>query len=158
MKEKDKVLLAYVRQNSRVRLAKLSRLTGMPVSTIFDRLKKNLHGTITRSTVLLNWDALGMRTRALVLFKSKPEKRDELKEFLLKSPEVNTLQRINNGHDFIAECVFATIGELEAFLDRLSREYGAKTEAHYIIEDLAREAALTSPTLARALLRVGKNE
>lgn len=146
LKKKDLVLTAYLRQNARSSLTVLSRKTGVPVSTIFDRLKSN--HLILKSTALLDFGKLGYTTRANLLVKAKKNGKSVLKDFLFKSFNVNSLYKVNNGFDFMAECVFKDIRELEAFLEVLDERFAVKTkEVHYIIDELKKEAFLSQPEL-----------
>ena len=53
-----------------------------------------------------------------------------------------------NGYDFMAECVFRDMRELEELCERLERNYGVKQrEVHYVIEELSRERFLADPAL-----------
>ncbi len=145
-KKKDLVLTAYLRQNSRTSLTILSRKTGVPVSTIFDRLKSN--NVITKNTALLDFTKLGYSTRATILLKARKTEKDKIREFLAKSFNVNSLYKVNNGFHFMAECVFKDIKELEDFLDLIDERFSIRTkEVHYIIDELKKEAFLSQPEL-----------
>ena len=145
-KKKDLILTAYLRQNSRTSLTILSRKTGVPVSTIFDRLKSN--NVIIKNTALLDFTKLGYSTRANILLKAKKGEKDKIKEFLVKSFNVNSLYKVNNGFHFMAECIFRDIKELEDFLDLIDERFSVRTkEVHYIIDELKKEAFLSQPEL-----------
>jgi DNA-binding Lrp family transcriptional regulator len=145
-KKKDLVLTAHLRQNARTSLTILSRKTGVPVSTIFDRLKAN--DVILKNTALLDFAKLGFGARANILMKARKEKKEPLREFLVKSWNVNSLYKVNNGYHFMAECVFKDIKELEDFVDVLDDRFSVRTkEVHYIIDDIKREDFLSHPEL-----------
>ncbi len=46
MNQKDLKILAYLRQDARMPLTSMSKKTGIPVSTIFDRLRNNENNVI----------------------------------------------------------------------------------------------------------------
>jgi DNA-binding Lrp family transcriptional regulator len=139
-------VVPHLRQNGRIKLTELSRKSGIPVSTLFDRMHKLEQFGIRRVTALLDFDALGFHVRATLLLKAGIGKRDELLAFLKNSPSVNNLSRINNGHDCIAECVFRDLRELEEFCERIERRFGVKKrDAHLTIEELKREGFLAWP-------------
>ncbi len=145
-KKKDLILTAYLRQNSRTSLTILSRKTGVPVSTIFDRLKSNK--VIVKNTALLDFTKLGYSTRATILLKARKTEKDKIREFLVKSFNVNSLYKVNNGFHFMAECVFRDIKELEDFLDLIDDRFSVRTkEVHYIIDELKKEEFLSQPEL-----------
>lgn len=146
LKKKDLILAAYLRQNARESLTRLSRKTGVPVSTIFDRLKAN--DIILRNTALLDFTKLGYSARATILLRAKKDEKETLGSFLIKSLNVNSLYKINNGFHFLAECVFRSVKELEEFVDQLDSRFSIRSkEVHYIIDDVKRESFLSQPDL-----------
>lgn len=153
IKKKDLIVLSHFRRNARCRLTTLSRTTGIPVSTLFDKLHEYEQGIVQKTVALLNFGALGFSTRANVIIKAGKE-RDLLKEHLLKCPSVNSLYKINNGFDYLAECIFKSIKELEDFVDNLRTEYSVKTaNVYYIVDELKREEFLADPSLIDMLIQ-----
>lgn len=152
MNQKTKVFItALLRQHARIKLATIARKTGIPVSTLFDYVHDPICLGITRYCALLDFPALGFATRATLLIKAGKDKRDALREHLLKATPVNSLSRVNNGYDFMAECIFRDLRELEEFCEHLERSYGVKSkEAHFIIEELKRETFLADPAVLEA--------
>jgi DNA-binding Lrp family transcriptional regulator len=126
----------------------MSRKTGIPVSTIFDRLKFHEEGLITKHTSLLNFAKLGYNTRANISLKVNREDKEALMEFLSKHEAVNSLYKINNGFDFMLEGIFRQINDMEAFLDMLEQRFKIEGKQYYfIIEDLKRESFMANPNL-----------
>lgn len=148
-KDNKFLLLSHFRKNSRTSLTKISRSTNIPVSTIFDRLKAYENKLIKKHTILLDFAKLGYSARANALFQVDSCDKSDFKDYLLKSENVNSLYKINNGFDFFAELVFKNMKELEDFLDSLEEKYSLKQKVvFYVVEDLAREKFLTEPELA----------
>ena len=54
-KKKDLLLMTHFRRNSRENLTQISRLTNIPVSTIFDKLREYEKGLIQRHTTLIDF-------------------------------------------------------------------------------------------------------
>ena len=146
MNKKDLRVISYLRQDARMPLTKISRKTHIPVSTIFDRLKSSEDSIIIKHTSLLDFQKLGFHTRANVALKVEREDKEILKEFLLKSQSVNSVSRINNGFDFMAECIFKQIVDLEEFLDNLEQKFRiSDKKTYFIIEDLKKESFMSDP-------------
>ncbi|MBW2973338.1 Lrp/AsnC family transcriptional regulator [Candidatus Woesearchaeota archaeon] len=146
LKKKDLVLTAYLRQNSRASLTILSRKTGVPVSTIFDRLKTNK--IIVKNTALLDFSKMGYGARATILLRAKKNEKQNLKDFLMASFNVNSLYKVNNGFDFMFECIFRDIKELEEFVDAIDEKFSIRSkEIHYIIDEIKKETFLSQPEL-----------
>lgn len=149
LKKNELTLLSHFRQNARQALTKISRHTGMPVSTIFDRLRKYEGDVITRHTSLLNFQKLGYTTRAQVFVKTSPDNRTILGNYLKAFPNVNCVYRVNNGYDYQIEVIFRSIQELESFLEDLELERGVtEKNVYYVINEVARENFMTEPILA----------
>lgn len=148
LKQKELVLLSFFRKNARFALTKISRATGVPVSTIFDKLRKYEGGVIQRHTALLDFQKLGYTTRAKVFLKTNPQDREELSMFLKMHPNVNEVYRVNNGYDYLIEAIFKSIQDLEEFLESLEIERRViGKEVYFVIGEVARESFLANPEL-----------
>lgn len=146
LKEQDLRLVAYLRQNSRENLTRLSKKTQIPVSTIFDKLRNRTGYLIKRNTCLIDFNKIGLSTRAQVVMKVKPEERVGLKEYLLKNRNVNTLLKINNGYDFMIDVVFRNLKELEEFLEKTEDNFRIKSkQVYYVIDEIESEKFLADP-------------
>jgi DNA-binding Lrp family transcriptional regulator len=147
MKPADTKILEYMRHNARTNLTTISRKTGIPVSTIFDRLRSQEGEFITKFTALVDFTKLGYSVRANVFLKVDPQNRDAIKSHLLVHGSVNNLYRINNGYDFAAECVFFSIKEMEEFVETLEMQFKVLDKhVFHIIDDIAREKVMALQT------------
>jgi len=142
--KKDLILISHLRKNARETLTKLSRKTKIPISTIFDRLKEYENGIIINHATLINFSELGYSTRANIIIKVGKEQREEMKIHLEKSPFVNTAYKINNGYDFMVECIFKNINELHNFVENLEERFEVQDkQVYYVIEEIKKEKFLT---------------
>ena len=145
MKLSDTKILQHLRSNSRTNLTTISRKTGIPVSTIFDRIRGYEESFVHKFTVLIDFSKLGYSVRAKIFLKADPQAREKLKGYLLAHDAVNNLFRVNNGFDFAAECVFTSIREVEEFVEAIEMQFAILDKiVYHIIEDIAREKALTN--------------
>ncbi len=148
MKQKDIKIITHLRQNSRMPLTKMSRKTGIPISTIFDRLKTYGKNIVIKNTSLLNFEKLGYSARANMMIKTEKEQRENMIEFLKKHHRVNSVFRINNGFDFMIEGVFKQIKEMEEFIDQLESKFiVVERKTFFILEDVKREGFMTDVNL-----------
>jgi DNA-binding Lrp family transcriptional regulator len=144
MKPTDLKILQHIRHNARTNLTTISRKTGIPVSTIFDRLRAQEGDFILKFTALLNFEKLGYPIRANIYLKVSPESRDAVKRYLSVHDRVNNLQRINNGFDFATECIFTSIREAEGFVEQLELQFKIlEKQVFHIIDDISREKVLS---------------
>ena len=146
--QKDMMILSHLRKDARETLTKMSRMTGIPVSTIYDRLKMHEKELIKGYTCLLDFSKLGYSARAKIIVKVAREKRDQLEHYLLSHESVNSLYKINNGFDFMVEGIFRDIKQSEDFLEALEIKFGVKSkQVYYIIDDIKREAFMAEPEM-----------
>ncbi len=144
LKPKEQKILSCLRNNARERLTDISKATGVPVSTIHDKLKSSYEGVITKMTAILDLRKLGYTARACIILKAGRQDRDGLQVFLEDSPAVNNLFKINNGYDFMIEGVFKNLQDLEDFNEELEDKFKIESrQVYYIIEDIRREVFLS---------------
>ena len=145
-------LIAELRQNARKNLTLISRNIRMPVSTIFDKLKKYENTLITKHCSLIDFSKLGYGTKATIILKVKREQRDDVREYLMNHFNINSLYRVNNGYDFMVEAVFRDIKDMEEFLEALEDTHTIKKkEVYYIINEIKREAFMSNPLVAEMM-------
>jgi DNA-binding Lrp family transcriptional regulator len=145
--------MCYLRQNSRMKLTSLSRRTNIPISTIFDKLKSYASTIIAKNTCLLDFPKLGFHTKVHIMFKVNKKDKIAVKEYLQGNFNTNSLYKINNGYDFLAECIFRNIKETEEFLETVDDKFSIKSQVvHYIIDDLKRESFMSDPQIAEIMV------
>jgi DNA-binding Lrp family transcriptional regulator len=146
MDAKEAMIISSLRQNAREKLTSISRKTGTPVSTIYERIKQQQLSIIKKFTALLNFANLGYSCRANICLKARKETREELAEYLMKHQNTNSMYKINNGYDFLLEVIFKDIRELEDFLEAVDERFKLKgKQVYYIIDDIVRENFMTQP-------------
>ena len=145
IKKKDMLILSLLRKNSRESLTRISKLSNIPISTIYDKLKSQQNNIIRKHTCILDFSKIGFNSRASLSIKTRMNKKEELKEYLIKHPNVNTIYKINNGYDFWIECIFKHIKDLEDFIEYLELKYNIKRQINYIIDDIKREGFMDDP-------------
>lgn len=143
MKKSDITILSYLRQNGRVPLTELSRKTGLPISTLHERIKKHIKNKLVTPTALVSFTQLDQNSRAHVFLAVEQEDRAKLFSHMEHHPNVNSLFRINNGWNLLAECIFSDMHSLEDFIDKLENQFKiTKKDIHYTLDELKREAFL----------------
>jgi DNA-binding Lrp family transcriptional regulator len=124
----------------------MSKKTRIPVSTIFDKLRENISGVIKRPTILIDFHKLGFPTVSTILIKVNKEHREQLKEYLVKSFNVNSIYKVNNGYDFIIEVVFKNMQEQESFIEKIEETFNIlELKTFFIIEELKKEEFFSNP-------------
>ena len=143
MNEKDMKILAALRSNSRETLTTMSKNTDIPISTIFDRVRKYQESIITKFTSIIDFQTLGYNARAQVMLKAHKSNREKMIEFLSHHPHVNSIYKINNGYDVMIDVIFRTIREMEDFMELIDEQYKLKARmTYFIIDEIKQEEFL----------------
>jgi DNA-binding Lrp family transcriptional regulator len=91
---------------------------------------------------------LGFNARAKIMLKTKKEFKHDLKNYLTINQNINSIYKINNGYDYMIECIFKNMKELEDFIEAIDDKFGLEKKAtYYIIDDIKREQFLSDPEL-----------
>ena len=149
---KDILLMTYFRKNARENLTQISRLTRIPVSTIFDKLREFEKGLIQKHTTLVNFRMLGFDVRVNMLFKVAKDSRPEFKEFLMSNENVNSIFRITNGYDYLIEAIFKDMTDMQRFSELLDKFKIESKHELFILEDLKRESFLADEMHTKLVL------
>lgn len=154
MKKNDTIIISQLRTNGRIQITDLARKTGLPVSTIHDKIKRHVQSKIIKPTVLLNFEKMGFLTRAHILLSVDQMEKEKLFHYLKNSPHVNSLFRINNGWNVFMECIFKDMHSLEDFVEKIESTFHVRQkEIHYVLDELKREEFLAQPEMAEAIMK-----
>lgn len=145
MKEKELLIVKHLRTNCRETLTKLSKKTGVPISTLFDKINEYKETVILRNTCLLDFTKLGFDLRVQLLVKLQ-KNRDEFEKFVTEHFQINSVFKINNGYDYLIEAVFKNMKDFTEFMQSLDKFPLKDRKEFYVLQDLKREAFLTSDT------------
>jgi len=137
LSEKELSLLRHLRQNSRKSLARVSKESDIPTSTLFDNLRRLESKAISRHVSLLDFQKLGYNVKAN--FAISASRKKELKDFLVNSRNVNSVSTLISDYDFFAECVFKDLREMSMFKDEIEKFGILNIHEHFIVEEVARE-------------------
>ena len=148
LSKKDILVLSELRQNSRETLTNISKNTGVPISTIVDKLKYYQGNLITKHTTLIDFSKLGFNARANIMIRVDRNTREEAKKFLLNHQNVNSVYKISNGFDFMVEGIFKNVKDVEDFIDLFGGKFKLEqTQVYYIVEDIKKEAFMNDKDL-----------
>lgn len=118
MDEIDRTILKHLRDNSRMGLQEMSRLTGISDSTLQFRLKRlRANGIIEKFTIMANPAATGYSVTAMVLVQTATERHDEAKMALAKIPEITEVYGILGEHDLLVKVWCRSLEELNSMIN-----------------------------------------
>ncbi|MBI2574400.1 Lrp/AsnC family transcriptional regulator [Candidatus Woesearchaeota archaeon] len=152
IKKRDLLILCELRKNCRSSLTDIGRATKTPVSTVYDKLVSFRGKIIRKYSALMDFAELGFAVKANVIFGVDRSTKEEFSAYLEKHHSVNSLYRINNGYDFMAEIICRDISGFENFMDLLSSKFRIRDKkAFFIIGDIKREEFLADKDMIDAL-------
>lgn len=146
MRHKDFQIISMLRQDSRIQLTKLSKKTGIPVSTLFEKLNAFKEKLNFRFTALVDFNRLGYPIRGIAMIKATGDRKSLMKH-LEMHPNCNSLRKINNGFDFMAELIHQDIFDFEKSIEEIEARFGAKVHCFYNIKTLKEEGFLINDFL-----------
>src|SRR3989338_1204521 len=139
--KKDLLILSELRQNARETLTKMSKHTGIPISTIFDKIRYYQTDLIKKHTTLIDFSKLGFNARANIMVKVDRDVREESRKFLLNHHNINSVYKVSNGFDFLIEGIFRNVKDAEDFVDSLGGKFKLEqTQVYYVVEDVKKKA------------------
>jgi Lrp/AsnC family leucine-responsive transcriptional regulator len=114
----DRKLLALLQESDRLSLATVSTKTGVPVSTINDRIRRLVRrGVITGFHARVAPDALGLDLLAFVFVSwSDPKAEPAFLKRIKASPAVLECHHVTGAWNYLLKVRVATTSDLERFL------------------------------------------
>ena len=157
MKISDLLIVSYLRQDARMKLTDMSRAIRIPVSTLFDKIKTYEGSLIKKNTALVRFERFGYQAKAMIVFSARKKDRQKLFEILNKNSNVNSLCRVNNEWDYMAEVVFVGVKEVEDFLEDIEEQVKLKNKKiFYVIDEIKKEEFLANPKKAQMIWKAQK--
>lgn len=142
--KKELEIVSAFRRNARESLTTASRKLRVPVSTLYDRLRKYQKNIIIKHTALLDFEKLGYSIRVILGFKTNIKNKETVQKFLENHHRINTIFKTSNESDYLIETIFKNLGEYSAFSEELEK-FGIKNKHEfYVVKDIKREAFLTT--------------
>jgi DNA-binding Lrp family transcriptional regulator len=135
------LILKHLRTNARKNFSEISRITGIPVTTVFDnyqKLRKNK--VITKHSSFIDFRKIGFFYRNFIFVKSRNKK--ELLIYLDDHKNVNSVFKIST-YNYLIDAVFPTMKEFYSFLEELRNFNIQKLEHHDVIEHIKKEEFLS---------------
>lgn len=140
LKQKELLIIASLRKNSRQSLTDMSKATNIPISTILHKLKIHEKTIIKKHTSVVDFPQLGFNTRATIVIRAGKKDKEALKSFLINHPNINSACKTNSDYDFLIDAIFRNIKDLENFVEIMDNKFEIiEKKTYYIVDDLKRE-------------------
>jgi Lrp/AsnC family transcriptional regulator for asnA, asnC and gidA len=106
MKQNDLEIIRLMRTGKRLNISNIARQLNLPISTVSDRIRRIEKKYVLKRTSVLDYPRLGYFANARIAMKVNPEKKSEFLSFLRQEECVNSIYHINDGFDFLIDCVW----------------------------------------------------
>ena len=139
-KKSEQNILMLLRKNGRMSLRDISAATGIPISTVHEKIKLFEPTVVRKYTTFLNFAYLGYPIQLYFMFKAKKENKEQVFGFLMSHSRMNSVYKINHGYDFLCHGYFESMQDAEqCFLHLEERFAVSKIQSFYILEEMKRE-------------------
>ena len=137
-------ILSNLRHNGREKLTNISKTTNIPVSTIFEKIRKfEEEAIIKRHICLVDFGKLGYEIDVCILLKVEKIERERLRDFLNEKECLNSIFKIGNNYDFFIEGLFRDMQQLQDFVDELEENFSlVRNDVLHVVYDVKREEFL----------------
>ncbi len=141
----DRKIIALLRDNSRCSAKEIARETGMPVTTVFNRIKKlEKEEVIKQYSIVVDEKKLGRGLAAYILLHYNPtvwgksSTRQELKRRLLAIPHIEEAKYLLGQYDILLKVRAKDIDELNNLILSGFRKIPGigTTETFIVLEDV----------------------
>jgi DNA-binding Lrp family transcriptional regulator len=130
----DAALLGLLRENARASTAELARRLGLSRTTVQSRIERLQQRRVIAGYTVVVPDALeaGL-VRAHVMITLEPKRSAAIEVALRKIAEVRVLHSVSGPFDLLAVVAAASIGELDALIDRIGSLDGVERTTSAIV-------------------------
>jgi DNA-binding Lrp family transcriptional regulator len=130
----DRALLALLRDDARASTAELARKLGLSRTTVQSRMERlQRQRVISGFTITVPDELEANLVRAHVLITLAPKRSAAIEQALRRIPEVRVLHSVSGPFDLIAIVAAASIGELDALIDRVGALEGVERTTSAIV-------------------------
>lgn len=145
MDETDEKILAKLVENSRMPISKISAQTGIPDSTVSNRIKKlENNNIIEQYTTIINPEAIGIKVIAMIIIQTETEKHENVEKELPKLTEVSQVYSVSGEYDILIKLWAHSLDELNDIINSKIRTIdGIEELRELIIMDVLKEEQLS---------------
>ncbi len=134
MDQTDKMILDALSENSRTSISDISKKTGIPNSTISNRIRKlEQNNVIEQYTTILNPEKIGVNITALIIIQTETEKHEHVEIELPKLEQVSQVYSISGEYDILIKLWAKNLEELNDIINSQIRTIDGIEELRELI-------------------------
>lgn len=129
----DRILIRLLQQNARVSFAELSRVTGIPESTVRRRVERLQERGIIRFAMIADADQLGYEISAMIGLRIDLAQLQTIGDLLTEMSEVVFASFLTGSFDIMIQVVVESQDALVNLLTDLARIEGVRTSETFLM-------------------------
>jgi len=129
----DRLLIRLLQQNARMSFAELSRMTGIPESTVRRRVERLQDRNIIRFAMIADAEQLGYDISAMVALRIDIARLDEIGEVITSRAEVVFASFLTGGYDIVAQVLVESQGALVDLLKDFAAIEGVRSSETFLM-------------------------
>ena len=144
MDETDKKILNVLSNNARTSISAISKKTGIPNSTISNRIHKlEENNTIEQYIAILNPEKIGVNITAIIIIQTETEKHENVEKELPKLEQVSQVYSISGEYDILIKVWAKSLEELNEIINSQIRTIdGIEELRELIVMEILKDEAL----------------
>ncbi len=134
MDETDKKILNVLSENARTSISSISKKTGIPNSTISNRIHKlEENNIIEQYTTIFNPEKIGVNVTAIIIIQTQTEKHENVEIELPKIGQVSQVYSISGEYDILIKVWAKDLEELNEIINSKIRTIDGIEELRELI-------------------------
>lgn len=134
MDETDKKILNVLSENARTSISSISKKTGIPNSTISNRIHKlEENNIIEQYTTIFNPEKIGVNVTAIIIIQTQTEKHENVEIELPKIGQVSQVYSISGEYDILIKVWTKDLEELNEIINSKIRTIDGIEELRELI-------------------------
>jgi len=129
----DRILIRLLQQNARVSFAELSRVTGIPESTVRRRVERLQERGIIRFAMIADADQLGYDISAMIGLRIDLARLHDIGDMLTEMSEVVFASFLTGSFDIMVQVVVESQDALVSLLTGLARIDGVRSSETFLM-------------------------
>jgi DNA-binding Lrp family transcriptional regulator len=138
--DNDMKVVSMLRENARQSLIRISKKTGIPVSTIYDRMKNHEKSIIKKYVAILDFPKLGMNIRSHIHAYIKNEA--EFESFINENLNINSAFKVSGKYNYMLDVICRHMSEYDSLMREIDRFKPDLIETHFVHGEIKNEEFL----------------
>lgn len=134
-------IINCLRENSRESITNIAKITNIPTSTVFQKIRDYENSIITKHTSLINFDKSGYKFWFKILVGLGEIFNQDFEKYVKEHENVNSVYEINGGFDYLIETAHKSVKEYNDFVKELQNKFEIiKLDEFQVLNEVKKES------------------